>query len=415
MAQSALVIDVSYGTAKVVHLRHVYWASVVRRIAGNLSKFSVEAHMIELHFRSRHHLAQSVSRRLQDKGVDCQTVRNSVMAWLQAWRAAIAAETAYETVKSRGGPPERAARGAFFALTGMDGSEPNDDNDATKRTRGIVEVSLASDQQSHFINSKRDAARSMPAVRPRYHFGNKVLIAARAACLLYGIGVGAVLANPIEDCANAADPREAVEGCTKIIASNWATDDQLKLAFNIRANANSYLGSIANAIDDYGRALALDPHYENARYNRGSLYLETRQFDLAISDFNGVIALAPDRADAYNNRGLAALESGRLDASIADFSVAIELDPSVAYPYNNRGVAWRRKGDLRRASADFGAAVDLFPEYTGARNNRGEVSALLGRSDLAEFDFKRVLEIDPKHEKARQNLRKVMDLELSRR
>ena len=369
--------------------------------------------MIELPFRSRHHPAQSVSRRLQDKGVDCETVRNSVMAWLQAWRAAIAAETAYETVKSRCGPPERAARGAFFALTGMDGSEPN--NDATKRTRGIVEVSLASDQQSHFINSKRDAARSMPAVRPRYHFGNKVLIAARAACLLYGIGVGAVLANPIEECANAADPHEAVEACTTIIASNWATDDQLKLAFNNRAIANGYLGSIAKAIDDYGRALALDPHYGNARYNRGSLYLETRQFDLAISDFDGVIALAPDRADAYNNRGLAALESGQLDASIADFSVAIELDPSVAYPYNNRGVAWRRKGDLRRASADFAAAVDLFPEYTGARNNRGEVSALLGRSDLAELDFKRVLDIDPKHEKARLNLRKIIDMEFSLR
>jgi tetratricopeptide (TPR) repeat protein len=224
------------------------------------------------------------------------------MAWLQAWRASIAAETDYETVISRGGPPERAARGAFFALTGTDGSEPNDDNDATKRTRGIVEVSLASDQQSHFINSKRDAARSMPAVRPRYHFGNKVLIAARAACLLYGIGVGAVLANPIEECANAADPHEAVEGCTTISASNWATDDQLKLAFNNRANANGYLGSIAKAIDDYGRALALDPHYANARYNRGSLYLESRQFDLAISDFDGVIALAPERRSGRARR-----------------------------------------------------------------------------------------------------------------
>lgn len=94
---------------------------------------------------------------------------------------------------------------------------------------------------------------------------------------------------------NAADPREAVEGCTTIIASNWATDDQLEMAFNNRANANSYLGHIAIAIDDYGRALALDPHYGNARYNRGALYLETGQFDLAISDLDGVIDLQQSR------------------------------------------------------------------------------------------------------------------------
>ena len=109
------------------------------------------------------------------------------------------------------------------------------------------------------------------------------------------IPVGPVLANPIEECVNAADPREAVEGCTTIIASNWATDDQLEMAFNNRANANSYLGHIAIAIDDYGRALALDPHYGNARYNRGALYLETGQFDLAISDLDGVIDLQQSR------------------------------------------------------------------------------------------------------------------------
>jgi tetratricopeptide (TPR) repeat protein len=118
------------------------------------------------------------------------------------------------------------------------------------------------------------------------------------------------LASPLEDCANAYDPDEAMAGCSAIVDSTWANDEQLVMAFNNRANAYRLRGRAEAAIDDYSRALALAPLYANALYNRGSLYLELGKLELAIADFDGVMHLEPTHADAMNNRALALLKAG---------------------------------------------------------------------------------------------------------
>lgn len=238
---------------------------------------------------------------------------------------------------------------------------------------------------------------------------------ATASCviLISCASIALCQASTLDDCENAADPREAVVGCTVVVEGDWASAEQLKFALNNRANALAYLGSVAQAIKDYGRALALDPSYTNALFNRGTLYLEVGTFELAVADFSAVIKLQPERTDALNSRGLAALKVGRFDQAIADFSAAISLDPSHAYAFNNRGVAMRREGNLHHAIADFTIAIQAMPEYTGALNNRGEVLELLGELDRAESDFKRVLEIDPRHKVARKNLKSIYDIKLS--
>jgi tetratricopeptide (TPR) repeat protein len=238
---------------------------------------------------------------------------------------------------------------------------------------------------------------------------------ALCAILISGASVAVCQASVLDDCEDATDPREAIIGCTAIVESDWANVEQMKFALNNRANALAYLGSVPQAIEDYGRALILDPHYVNALFNRGSLYLGAGNLDLALADFGVVITLEPQRTDALNNRGLAALRIGWIDQAIADLSAAISLDPSHAYVFNNRGVAMRRKGNLRRAVDDFTAAIRAMPHYTGALNNRGEVLVLLGELDQAESDFKRVVEIDPHHTAARKNLKSIYDLNLSGR
>ncbi len=212
----------------------------------------------------------------------------------------------------------------------------------------------------------------------------------------------------IDACANAFDPSEVVTGCSAVIGSEWATDEQLRLAFNNRANARAAFGEIEAAIDDYGRALGYDPHYVNARYNRATLYLDIQQYDAAIADFDIVLKLKPDWTDALNNRALALLSSNHLDAAIEGFTGVIALDPAYAYAYNNRGVAWRRKNEPVRALADFSWAIRLRPNYVGALNSRGELYVLAGRSAEAVADFNSVLALAPDHPAASANLRTLL-------
>jgi tetratricopeptide (TPR) repeat protein len=176
--------------------------------------------------------------------------------------------------------------------------------------------------------------------------------------------------DDIEGCTNASNLVGAVAACTRIIESNWANDHQVALAFNNRANANDALGYSDAAIDDYSRALAIDPHYGNALYNRGSTYLEI----------------------------------GKLDLATADFVAVLELNPSFAFAYNKLGVVRRTTGDFAQAITDLSRAIELMPTFAAALNNRGEVFLIEHRYAEAVHDFADALAIDPRHAAAARNL-----------
>jgi tetratricopeptide (TPR) repeat protein len=217
-------------------------------------------------------------------------------------------------------------------------------------------------------------------------------------------------ADTIDGCTNAVDPRGAIADCTKIIDSDWATDRQVKFAYNNRASANEYFGNHDAAIDDYSRALQIDPHYATALYNRGSVYLTIGKPELAIADLDAAVLIAPKRAAAYHNRGLALLRLGDVAAAVADFKATLNIDPALAPAHNNLGVALRRIGDNAGAITEFSRAVDLMPDYAGALNGRGEVYLIEHRYEEAARDFSSVLAIDPVHVAASRNLAIVNEI-----
>ena len=54
-----------------------------------------------------------------------------------------------------------------------------------------------------------------------------------------------------------------------------------------------------NAVEDYSRAIIINPNYTDAYYRRGRTYYSKLQYDKAIDDFNKVISIDPKHADAY--------------------------------------------------------------------------------------------------------------------
>jgi len=86
------------------------------------------------------------------------------------------------------------------------------------------------------------------------------------------------------------------------------------------------------------------------------------QYDRAIEDFNKAIALDPNYAKAYTNRGIAYADKGQHDRAIEDYNKAIALDPNYAEAYTNRGVAYYLKGNMGRAISDFQKACDMGEE-----------------------------------------------------
>jgi tetratricopeptide (TPR) repeat protein len=73
------------------------------------------------------------------------------------------------------------------------------------------------------------------------------------------------------------------------------------------------------AVNDFGRAVELNPYFVEAYYNRGILYWrELRNAYRAIRDLTRVMELSPEWAEAWFNRAQAHQMRGDYDLAIAD-------------------------------------------------------------------------------------------------
>jgi tetratricopeptide (TPR) repeat protein len=124
------------------------------------------------------------------------------------------------------------------------------------------------------------------------------------------------------------------------------------------------------ALNDFNRAVEIDPTYAKAWYNRANVFDETGDYALAIDDFTQAIALERGYTMAYNNRGLAYRHAGDYEKAVADFTMVLSLDPNYAKAYNNRGMVFAQVGEHLRAIDDFTRAIRLDPRYQAAYFNR---------------------------------------------
>ena len=118
-------------------------------------------------------------------------------------------------------------------------------------------------------------------------------------------------------------------------------------------------GDYDRAIEEYTKAIELNPDLAIAYINRGDAYQCRRLFDRAVADFTKAIELKPDFDAAYANRGVAYQCEGDFDRAITNFTKAIELKPDFAIAYFNRGVAWLYLEEWEKAKLDLARAIDM--------------------------------------------------------
>ncbi len=154
-------------------------------------------------------------------------------------------------------------------------------------------------------------------------------------------------------------------------------------------------GRYEEAIQEFNKAIEIDPNNPEIYFYRGNTYADKGDSDKAIDDFTKAIQLDPTNANAYYNRGISYSDKRDLDRAIADYSKTIELDPSYAFAYYNRGLAYGNKGEPDKAIADCTRAIEINPYHARSYNVRGISYSLQGKLDKAIADFRMGLELDP--------------------
>jgi tetratricopeptide (TPR) repeat protein len=170
---------------------------------------------------------------------------------------------------------------------------------------------------------------------------------------------------------------------------------KVPMAYYNRGVAYERMGQYDKAIEDYNRAITLNPNYVEAYCNRGGTYEKMDQYDKAIEDYNRAITLNPNYIETYYNRGVTYEKMDQYDKAIEDYNRAITLNPNYIEAYYNRGVAYEKMGQYNKAIENYSIVINLNPNDFEAYNNRGVTYSKSGRYEEALIDLTEAIGLSP--------------------
>jgi tetratricopeptide (TPR) repeat protein len=168
------------------------------------------------------------------------------------------------------------------------------------------------------------------------------------------------------------------------------------IGYWMRGNLKRTENDMEGALQDYTKAIKLDPFNDDSYYNRGNIYDRIGDPKSAILDYDKAIKYNPNKPDAYNNRGWAYFETGDTKAALEDINKAITMSPKYVQAYNNRGWIRFKANDFKAALPDFNKAIEIQPDYVTAYYNRAMVKTAMTDYIGAIADYNSLLTLRPK-------------------
>lgn len=179
---------------------------------------------------------------------------------------------------------------------------------------------------------------------------------------------------------------------------------QFDLSLKYKRNYATYLsrgaaylekGDTVQALNDYAKAIDVNPYNMSSYARRGYLYIQSKKYEEALEDFNMAINLEPRNANLLLARGVVRYYSNDLTGSIEDYSKAIQYDPNNVQAYYNRAMLRAYIGDDNKAVDDYSVVLELDPENNFALLNRALLYVQIGRNYAAIADLSAIITAYP--------------------
>ena len=132
-------------------------------------------------------------------------------------------------------------------------------------------------------------------------------------------------ANDLAGCRQGENSRLKVRACSAVISSGTLQGRDLSWVFDKRGLGRARLGQHERALEDYARAIELDPRNAIALSNRANSLRHTGKLGEAVDDFTRSIRIAPRRYHPYMGRGLAAAAQGSQFFASRDWDTGFNL------------------------------------------------------------------------------------------
>jgi tetratricopeptide (TPR) repeat protein len=178
------------------------------------------------------------------------------------------------------------------------------------------------------------------------------------------------------------------------------------LKANTRYAAGQVLESQGNfngAIDEYNKALDLDPKHLPSLYRLGVIYAQFKNYNKSISLWQHYIAISNDAPEGYGNLGYCYELATMPDKAEDTYKKGISKDPKNAYCRTNYGLMLARKHKIQEAILMWN------PVLTEAEihYNLAGIYASDGRKQEAKAEYQKALASDPTLNDAKARLSEI--------
>lgn len=136
-----------------------------------------------------------------------------------------------------------------------------------------------------------------------------------------------------------------------------------------RGDFFSELYDYVNAIEDYTKALDIEPDSYVALVQRGIAYSYSAKHVAANLDFDRAIQIDPNRVDAHFNKAVNLGFQGSPADAITEYNILILLIDSPLV-LACRACCWQELGMEEKAMTDYNSAIRLQPDFAAALFNR---------------------------------------------
>jgi tetratricopeptide (TPR) repeat protein len=182
------------------------------------------------------------------------------------------------------------------------------------------------------------------------------------------------------------DPSAVIKAIDEIMR----LDGKASAGYVNRAYYHAELEDLPSAIQDYNKALEIEPDCVDALTGRARLFFTLTQYDKSIADYSQVVRLDPNCQVAYRFRGCSYSRVDQMDKAFADFNEALKLNPKDGLSYFVRGTAHEKAGQNQLAADDYtAAAMDNTPRLAKlCYELRAGINEKRGKAQQAKEDRK---------------------------
>jgi len=213
-------------------------------------------------------------------------------------------------------------------------------------------------------------------------------------------GIGSVYLNQNKNAA----AREVFERCVKLQPSY---PDTLPDAWNNLGVIATRENRVADAIEDFKKALSINPRHLLSLDNLGNAYRLQKRWSDARKVLVKAVEVAPEDPEANYSLGMVFAQENDTDKAYEYLQRALKARPDYPEALNNLGVLYLMTNRRDRAVESFERCIQIAPAFDQAYLNLARVYALEGTRDKARTLLLELLKQQPDHPQAKEMLKKL--------